>query len=117
MKAELRRLHSPDVLDLVSWTPSEKDFGVLIQLMVGPLCGQGEESFDVTVCTVAWLADRVMRARMLDLRHHVLVQAYDYHALESFFRKRVSNCSGASWPEVAAHVGRIGKWEFEDYRE
>lgn len=116
MKAELRRLHSPDVSDLTSWSP-DGDFGVLVQLMAGPEGGPGEESFDITLCTAGWLAGRVRLEGIVDARHHLLVDSYDYDRLERYLSERVSACEGESWSEVAMRLGRLGKWEFEDYRE
>ncbi len=84
--------------------------------MIGPKGEPGEESFDVTICTVGWLTDRIHEARIVDLRHHVLVASYDYLRLERYLLRQVSACEGPSWPEVAALVGRIGRWEFEDYQ-
>jgi hypothetical protein len=31
--------------------------------------------------------------------------------------RRVANCEGDTWQQVALKVGRLGHWEFEDYRE
>lgn len=117
MRAELRRLHSPDVADLTSWSPAEGDFGVLIQLMVGPEGGPGEESFDITLCTPGWLAELVQQQGIVDARHHFVVQTYEYDRLHRYLRELVSACDGESWGEVASKVARLGKWEFEDYRE
>jgi hypothetical protein len=71
VRAELRRIHSPDAGELKSWSPADEDFGILFQLMVGPEDEAGEESFDVTVCTGGWLDNRIREAGILDLRHHV----------------------------------------------
>jgi hypothetical protein len=115
MRAELRRIHSPDVADLRSWSPPAEEFAVLIQLVVGPSGEPGEESFDVTLCTASWLARRAGSDGVIDARHHVVMESYDYDRVEQYFTRRVSACEGATWREVAAKVGRIGRWEFEDY--
>ena len=114
VRAELKRLHSPDVLDLERFKP-ETPFGILIQAMTGPAGGEGEESFDFILCTPEWFADH-MSKDIVSGRHHVFVKRYDYPALESFVRGFCASCRGDSWSAVAEKLGRIGKWEFEDYK-
>ena len=116
MRAALKRLHSPDVHDLAQFTPTEADkFGLLVQLLVGPAGSDGEESFEVIVCTAKWLAERYRAQSARTLRHHVLVHEFEYNALKSYFEKLIGDCYGESWNDVAARVSRIGRWEFEDY--
>jgi hypothetical protein len=115
MRADLRRLHSPDVHDLRSWSPDDAKFAVLVQIMVGPEGSPGEESVDLTLCTAEWLAGRVREEGIVDCRHHVVVACYDYEEIERYLLQLVTACEGTSWPEVALQVARIGRWEFEDY--
>jgi hypothetical protein len=49
-------------------------------------------------------------------RHHLIMTAYDYNELWSYISNFVSSCSGDTWQEVASKLGRLGRWEFEDYR-
>jgi hypothetical protein len=115
MRADLRRMYSPDVDDLRRWDPDADEPAILVQLMVGPDGAEGEESFEVTLCTSEWLRDRAQKDGIVDGRHHYVVAEYDYDRVLSYFRRRVSSCEGDAWPDVAAHVAQIGAWEFEDY--
>jgi hypothetical protein len=116
MRAQLKRLHSPDIHDLESYAPEEPDrFGFLLQLMVGPEGSEGEESYDLVVCTARWLEARHADEDLAPLRHHVLVHRYDYPVLREGLRKLIARCVGETWDDVTRQLGRIGRWEFEDY--
>lgn len=117
MRPHLKRTHSPDVDDLISFRPSRPGhFGVLVQLMVGPP-GEGEESFDVMVCSPSWLTDRLAANPVLDLRHHLLMADWNWDQFRKFVEDYLSSIDEPGWPEVAAIVGRLGRWEFEDYTD
>src|SRR6187402_1459149 len=113
--AELKRLHSPDVRDLMTFSPDDPtNFSFLLQIMAAPVGVNGEESFDVIVCTPRWLEAHVRGSRPLIGRHHLIVERYDYQELQEFISASCSECRGASWQEAAAKLGRLGHWEFED---
>ncbi len=112
----LKRLHSPDAHELHTFTPVDRAcFGVLVQAMFGPDGGEGEESFDVLVCTPTWLAREVERMGLVDGRHHLIVHEFNLERIRSFLVAYASTCAGETWQEVAAKLCRLGKWEFEDY--
>ena len=115
MKAALRTVVSPDLDDLLDWQPDEPDFAILVQLLVGPADGPGEESFDVVVCTAGWLATAA-RSGPFDARHHTVVDYFDWPTLRDYFEQQVEGCTGEDWHEVAEKLSRIGHWEFEDYQ-
>ena len=118
IQAEVKRLHSPDVYDLATYVPDDpENFGFLLQVMVGSAGADGEDSFDVIVCTPHWLSDRLLPTKIMLGRHHLLVKQYDYTRLLQFLISFASGCRGATWEEVALRLGRLGKWEFEDYGE
>ena len=102
--------------ELKAYVPKDPhDFGFLLQIMAGPVDEEGEESFDVVVCSARWLTHHLGPDGILVGRHHLIVDSYDYPKLERFLRDCFERCSGSSWEEVAAKLGRLGKWEFEDY--
>jgi hypothetical protein len=118
VEPEIRRLHSPDIYNLAEHSPQDSAyFGFLLQIMVGPVGQQGEESFDAVVCTPRWIADHLGSDGILVGRHHLLVDRYDFRRLEEFLRQYVARCSGATWEEAATRIGRLAKWEFEDYAQ
>ena|SRR5437588_6332133 len=113
MKPALRRLHSPDADDLRVFVPTSPAFSLLVQVLVGPSDGPGEESFDTVVCSPEWLAERGKPTIGL---HHIIVPRYDYDELLALILDYLDSCEGKDWGEVASKVGRLGRWEFEDYR-
>lgn len=117
MKAELKRLHSPDANDLSKFAPSDpRHFGLFVQVMAGPAGQTGEESFDLIVCTPAWLCEKLESSGPIIGLHHVIVAEFHYRELELFIRSYCERCVGLTWQEVALQVGRLGRWEFEDYQ-
>jgi hypothetical protein len=113
----LKRLHSPDVLHLESFRPADPTcFCLLLQAMFGPDGSDGEESFDVVVCTPRWLESEVERSGMIDGRHHLVVSRFDLTEIRSFLISYARSCEGESWDAAALKLSRLGKWEFEDYR-
>ena len=118
IRAEVRRLYSPDVYDLSKYVPKNPEsFGILVQVMAGPEGEEGEESFDVVVCTPRWLSDHLALTDMTIGRHHLLVKQYDFDRLLQFVTDFAAECRGATWGEAAGRLARLGKWEFEDYVE
>lgn len=117
IRAQLKRLHSPGVQNLAAYMPDIGDrFGFLLQVLAGPEDSEGEESFDVLVCTPEWLKQGQGHDSMIIGRHYLIVFEYDYERLHSFISRYCADCSGATWREIAEKLGRLGKWEFEDYR-
>lgn len=118
MNAELKRLHSPDIYDLENYQPEDPEkFGFLLQAMVGPEGKEGEESFDIEVCTPRWLEETHGISDVIIGRHHLIVREYNYPRIVATIKDFLRCCSGERWNEVAEKVSRLGKWEFEDYTE
>ena len=40
---------------------------------------------------------------------------YDFARIHNSLRQLIEACVGETWEVVALLVGRLGKWEFEDY--
>jgi hypothetical protein len=117
MKARVHHFHSPDA-DLDTYRPDDPaHVGILVQIMAGPADGPGAESFDVVVCTPSWIGERARTAGPTIGRHHLIVDRFDADQVRSYLVAAVEAEEAASWEALAERIGRIGKWEFEDYAE
>jgi hypothetical protein len=97
--------------------PSE--FAMLARMIVGPPGTLGEESFDVTVCSPEWLAKTCREVGgIYNGRHHLVVNVedFDVRAVLAWLAARVQEVQAESWPQICERLGRLGYWEFEDYR-
>jgi Immunity protein 8 len=116
MTAVLKSISTIEGNDPSTFRPDdEMCFSLWLRLYVGPSDGEGSESFDVLVCSPGWLARQSERDGFVVGRHHLVVNAYRYDLLRDQLAKLIGQFSGSNWSEVAAKVGRIGYWEFEDY--
>lgn len=117
MKASLRSLSSFDVEDLATWRPKASSWSIGIRIVAGPDEGPGDESFDLTICSVEWVEENVAKHGAFEGRHHLIVGGFQWSSIEAYVTRRVTACSGSTWDEVAQQLGRFAYWEFEDYAE
>lgn len=118
MIPELKRIHSPDIDDLVNYIPETPEcFSILIQIMVGPRGEDWEESFDIDVCTPRWIDKNQDKDEVLIARHYLIVIEFNYENIVEAIKKYLMSCSGKNWEEVAVKVGGLGHWEFEGFEE
>lgn len=118
MKAELKRLHSPDVKNLKSFRPENEDnFGILLQIMVGIKGKEGEESFDTLLCTPKWLAKQCDKSIIINGLHHLFVFKYDFNEVFNYLSNIIDTVEVSKWEDIAEKLRFLGKWEFENYNE
>lgn len=117
MKAEIKNFHSPDV-DLENYVPENKDcFCFLLQVIIGAKEGDGEESFDILVCTPKWLYEHYPESALIFGEHFLFVFNYDLHAIKEKISNYVDSIEADDWTTIGNKLDRIGKWEFRDYDE
>lgn len=118
MDAELKRIHSPDVYDFESYQPEWPDnFCFLLQAMIGPAGEDGEESFDIEVCTPKWIEENLGEGEAIIGKHYLIVRVFNYKVIVCAIEKFLLGCSGANWGEVSKKVSKLGFWEFEAYED
>jgi immunity protein 8 of polymorphic toxin system len=117
MRCELRYLHSPDALDLESYRPTDSSsFSILIEAMIGPLGGRGEESFSFILCTPQYLAAELPDDRYRWAHGLLLVPYYNYRLLLDAVQRVCGRVEGQNWHDVGNQLSHYFNWEFADYR-
>lgn len=115
VRATVRWIGSLDV-DVETWEPETSAWEVPLRILAGPADGPGEESFDLTVCNVAHLSTLIDRDGVVDGRHHLFVDGFNWPLIRDNIVRRVELCRGTSWNAVADKLSRLGHSEFEDYQ-
>jgi immunity protein 8 of polymorphic toxin system len=116
ISAHVKKIYTVEMDDLERHVPLNLDkFCVVIRTMVGPRGSEGEESFDINVCTPKWIEEQVEKEGFVLGRGYLVVGRYDPSLIRNTIVRLVESMSGGSWQEVAEKVSRIGYWEFEDY--
>lgn len=116
MKAVVKGIYSTD-LDLATYRPIDPfDDGQWVRLMIGPEGNDGEESFDVLVCTPRWLVREISRDKMQLVRHTLLMEKFDLARALERLHHEVESASGESWQKLLLSLVQIGRWEFDNYR-
>lgn len=117
MRAELRELVTVEHDDLRAVRPADDAFYVSLRALIGPAGSEGEESFDLDVCSPEWLEAELERYNIVGGRFLLITRNFDAKQVEAYVRKRIAQATGPDWPTVAAKLARWSRWEFEDYTE
>lgn len=118
VRAKVRRICSADMDALEAYTPPDPErFSITVRAMVGPAEGEGEESFDINVCTSKWLEERLENETFVLGMHRLFVKAYDPPEIRKFITRTIERFSGSTWNEVAEKISRLAYWEFEGYKQ
>ena len=113
VRPKLRRLHSPDLQD-PALPPDPRHCIVLVQAMVGPADGPGEESFDFSVVTPSYLQSQLGPRWGRGL---LIVESFDWEVVRAAVEERLSSAARDTWDEVGLELNKELCWEFDNYRE
>jgi hypothetical protein len=117
VRAELRSLTTSDGESLATFVPERADnFAIAVRAMIGPAGAPGEESFDFTVCTAAWLVANPPQKSFAFLHGHLLVTQWDSGLVKRAVSDLCLRTDGGDWNEIATSLSRLGYWEFDNYR-
>jgi hypothetical protein len=113
VRAELKRICSPDVSSLETWSPAEDQFGIFLEVYIGPADQVGEEQFGMLLCTSEWFANNRVGERPVSGLHTLFVRSYNYPDLKSCLERAVRRCDSDSWIELVKKLAWLGHHEFE----
>jgi Immunity protein 8 len=115
--AELKNVFTSDMDDLATYRPEDSSsFQLTVRAMIGPQNGVGAESFDIQVCTPAWLEKECERFGFCFGKHRLVIRKYDPAQIKSILASLVQRSSGDSWEAVAVKLSQVAHWEFDNYQ-
>lgn len=85
--------------------------------MIGPLGGDGEESFDKEVFTPMWLYNNLTENDIKLGCYSIIIKKYNYLLIKEFIERYFYSCEGKNWSEIAIKLNELGRWEFFLYKE
>jgi hypothetical protein len=114
VRASVRSIRFPDMEGSEAIDPANTI--QVMEIYAGPVDGEGEEQFQVTVCTPAALfAVLTPQQPILVGRHWLFMAEFSASHAEAFVRSMISKIEGADWSAVAEKIADLGRWEFEGY--
>lgn len=121
MRAELKSLLSWDVDsqsgDLTTFRPTDPaDFGVGVAAQIGPAGELGEEQFQFTACSPAWLARQPLQKGFAFVRHTLVLDQWDPALIQRAIADLCRGTEAETWSDIAIQLSRFGLWELENYR-
>lgn len=116
MKAELKDIISPDIIDIRNFHPQKENcFSFLFEFTVGIKGEECGDQFSIEVCTPNWLLENLSKSEALFGTNRLIVLSYDVDLIINQITQYCSSCTGENWEEIADKISRIARWEFEDY--
>src|SRR5712691_3718062 len=106
---EIRRIHSPD-LKPPNVPEDPSDCEILIQVLIGPKDGEGEEAFGFTVVTPLHLA---RGSEPQWGRGRLIVPRFDWPAVAQAIAKLLARCACPTWREVKIELSKELLSEFD----
>lgn len=106
-----------DAGDIETYFPDDPEvFAFGLQILAGAIGEEGKETFDLFVVSPKWILFN-SEEKIFMGRHYLIMLNYNLDRLKNFIVSYVESCTGDTWQEVTEKLGRLGKWEFEDYQE
>lgn len=108
---------SSDVPDLFDYKPDDPEyFGFPLNLSIGTEGDRGADNFQLMVATPKYIQKMYPGQSAVLLRHFLVVFHYDFNEILDVINRYVRSIQDDSWEKIAAKIGQIALWEFEDYQ-
>jgi hypothetical protein len=112
----VKSFFSPDAAGFPNWTPPDPtNFGIQLEVEIGPIGLTGGDIFTFSVCSALWLHDRLAERTTIWGLHLLVVHQYDATQIQDAISSLCRRIEGEDWPHLADRLARYGAWEFEDY--
>lgn len=117
MKPIIVDYDSSDIDDFFTYQPTDPDFfGFPLNLTIGIEGQKGADNFQLMVATPKYIQKIYPNQSAILLRYYLVVFSYDFNEILDVVNTYVRSIDEDTWEKIAAKIGRIALWEFEDYK-
>ncbi len=101
------------VADFGSFEPADPtDWQITVALEIGTAESRGSDLFYLSLCTPAWIAQRVARLGYEWGTATLVVDRWDRERISSFLREWVATAAAPSWEACTARLALATTWEY-----
>jgi hypothetical protein len=117
VRAELKRLHSPDVPEeLEIFAPSSpRGFRIFIEAEIGPSGAPGGDIFGFLVVGPDWFGENPPGKGWRWGRHYLVVDRWSYQLVHRIIGDLCLHTEADDWAGIARRLASFGSWEFDGY--
>ncbi len=114
IEAEFKGISWLESFPIEQYAPDPaRPFSIELGLRIGPKGRPGEEIFFVDVSNALFLSDEAHNLGPRLVVSTILVETFSVEGVEQIVRDFCKTCRGRTWHEVALHLMRLGRWEYE----
>ncbi|WP_414153149.1 Imm8 family immunity protein [Pectinatus frisingensis] len=97
-----------------SWGEEYDDFGISIEVAVGPEGERREEFFTFSVTSPKRLECLLQRNSVELGRGLIIMRDYNYEIVKTKIVALINSLNGENWNELSMKIAKYARWEYDD---
>ncbi len=118
MRPRIESIGTPDGEPLESIKVADvRSFNEVVRVLIGPSVGEGEEIFDIYICSPGWIECQCEEKGYWLARRTWVLSHWEVSLVRRAIQETVLRVTGNSWQAISQQLAAFMMWEFQDYKE